>query len=133
MRQALWPSAPGEHAGEIADFFGGMIDEPMQVLVAVDEAGGVVGMVELSIRRAAEGCFSDRVAYVEGWFVEPKFRRRGIGAALVRAAEVWARDQGCVELASDTDRSNDLGAAAHRGVGFVEIGATRCYVKSLQG
>src|SRR5580765_5938479 len=83
MRQALWPSAPGEHAGEISGFFAGMIDEPMQVLVAVDEAGGVVGMVELSIRRAAEGCFSDRVAYVEGWFVEPKFRRRGIGAALV--------------------------------------------------
>ena len=47
MRQALWPSAPGEHADEIAWFFKVVATTPAEVLLAVDEAGRVVGFGEL--------------------------------------------------------------------------------------
>jgi len=39
--------------------------------------------------------------------------RPGVGTAMVRAAETWARAAGCPEMASDTDPRNDVGRAAH--------------------
>lgn len=61
---------------------------------------------------------SSQVAYVEGWFVVPEIRRRGLGRALVSAAEEWGRVQGCTEFASDTLPDNRASAAAHLALGF---------------
>ena len=78
MREALWPDdGAGSHAGEIEQFFAGALRMPLEVLVAVDETGGAVGFAELSIRNYAEDCLTDRVAYLEGWYVAPEWRRRG--------------------------------------------------------
>jgi aminoglycoside 6'-N-acetyltransferase I len=132
LRRALWPEgSEAEHAQDIAAFFGGRGDDPLAVLVAVDATTGMLGFVELSIRNYAEGCSSDRVAYLEGWYVVPELRRQGVGTALVRAAEAWARTQGCTEFASDTARSNAVSAAAHAAVGFAEVGEIRCFRKAL--
>src|SRR5690349_10524555 len=89
MRQILWPSAPGEHASEISAFFKGDRADPAETLIALNDSGRPVGFAELSIRPYAEGCYSGRVAYLEGWFVDASFRERGVGAALVAAAEDW--------------------------------------------
>jgi len=118
MRQLLWPSAPGEHAGEIARFFSGDRRNPAEVLLAIDERGRAIGFAELSIRPDAEGCDSGRIAYLEGWFVESSARRQGVGAALVKAAEEWGRQQHCTELASDAELANAASTAAHKALGF---------------
>jgi aminoglycoside 6'-N-acetyltransferase I len=131
MRQTLWPSAAGEHAGEIARFFSGDRRDPLEVLLAIEDSGRAVGFAELSIRQSAEGCYSGRVAYLEGWFVEPAARRRGVGSALVKAAEAWGRDQGCTELASDVELGNTASAAAHSALGFAEIVRKVCFRKDL--
>jgi aminoglycoside 6'-N-acetyltransferase I len=131
MREALWPSAPGEHARKIDSYFAGQLREPLEVLLASEEAGQMVGFIELSIRPYAEGCVTDRVAYIEGWYVDPSFRRQHVGAALVRAAEAWGRSQGCVELGSSTEITNETSAEAHRALGFVDTGTIRCFRKLL--
>jgi aminoglycoside 6'-N-acetyltransferase I len=131
MRQSLWPSSPGEHAAEIAAFFQGRRTNSAEVLLAFDEESQPIGFVELSIRNYAEGCSSDRVAYLEGWYVKSFARRRGVGAALMKAVEVWGRAQGCTELASDTDLGNHVGEAAHRALGFVETDRIICFRKGL--
>jgi aminoglycoside 6'-N-acetyltransferase I len=132
LRQALWPDgSESEHRAEIDRFFAGQAREPLAVLLAEDAAGGVLGLAELSIRPSAEGCTSDRVAYLEGWFVVPEARRRGVGGALVATAEQWGRDQGCTEFASDTQPDNLVSAAAHRALGFIEVGSVRCFRKGL--
>src|SRR6266576_5159315 len=79
----------------------------------------------------SEGCQGDRVAYLEGWFVVPGARGRGVGRALIAAAEDWGRAQGCREFASDAEPDNDVSAAAHHAVGFVEVGLVRCFRKEL--
>src|SRR6266571_3216545 len=94
-------------------------------------AGLPVGLAELSIRPYAEGCQGDRVAYLEGWFVVPGARGRGVGRALIAAAEDWGRAQGCREFASDAEPDNDVSAAAHHAVGFVKVGLVRCFRKEL--
>ena len=131
MRQSLWPSPAGEHAAEIAAFFSDKRANPAEVLIARDEADRVVGFAELSTRPYAEGCHSGRVAYIEGWYVDPAVRRRGFGGALVRAAEEWGRSQGCSELGSDTEIENLGSEAAHRSLGFAETGRIICFRKPL--
>lgn len=133
MRCALWPEGSAvEHRGEIGRFFAGQLQEPLQVLLAVDTSGTTVGFAELSIRRYAEDCVTDHVAYLEGWYVVPEARRRGVGRALVEAAEDWGRAQGCSEFASDALLENDISAAAHRALGFTETVQIRCFRKALE-
>jgi aminoglycoside 6'-N-acetyltransferase I len=132
LRRALWPDTPAEeHAAEIDAFFAGTAREPLAALLAEDPAKGLVGFAEVSIRPYAEGCRTDRVGYLEGWYVAPDFRGTGLGRTLVRAAEEWARGQGCVELASDTEEANTASAAAHRALGFTDLGLVRCFRKDL--
>ena len=75
---------------------------------------------------------TDRVAYLEGWYVVPESRRQGVGRALVSAAEEWARAQGCAEFASDALLDNDVSAVAHRAIGFEETVQIRCFRKVLR-
>ena len=132
MRCGLWPEGSGDdHGREIAEFFAGTLREPLAVLLAEDGDSNTVGFVELSIRPSAEGCRTNRVAYVEGWYVAPGARGTGVGRALIEAAEKWGRAEGCEELASDTEIANEASARAHLAVGFQDAGAIRCFRKEL--
>lgn len=131
MRTALWPDGSGSHAADIARFFSPHRNEPLEVLLACSGSGAPLGFVELSIRPFAAGCTSDRVAFVEGWYVEPDRRRRGVGAALMRAAEEWGRANKCTELGSDTQIWNESSIEAHRALGFEEVERLVAFRKSL--
>ncbi len=131
MRLGLWPDEDGGHAAEIDRYFAGEPRRPLAVLVAEGPSGDLLGFAELSIRPYAEGCSTDRVAFLEGWYVRPEARRRGVGRALVAAAERWAVEQGCSELGSDALLDNEVAAHAHRGLGFEEVECIRCFRKSL--
>jgi aminoglycoside 6'-N-acetyltransferase I len=132
MRNALWPDeGDGSHAREIEQFFAGRLRMPLAVLLAIDDEDQVVGFAELSIRSYAEDCVTDRVAYLEGWYVASECRRRGVGKALIVASEEWARSQGCSEFGSDAVIDNATSAAAHRALGFEETVQLRCFRKVL--
>lgn len=131
MRTALWPDDTGSHAADIARFFSPQRSEPLEVLLACSGSGTPIGFVELSIRPQAVGCTSDRVAFVEGWYVEPGQRRRGVGAALIRAAEEWGRANQCPELGSDTQIWNEASIDAHKALGFEEVERLVAFRKSL--
>ncbi len=138
LRMALWPDQAGaDLAGDVARFFGeprvGPGTMPEAVLVAEDLAAErrLVGFAELSRRLYAEGCATSPVGFLEGWYVVPEYRRRGVGRALVAAAESWARALGCREFASDALAENGLSAAAHHALGFEEVEVIRCFRKDL--
>ena len=130
MRCALWPDdSEAGHRREVDRYCAGALREPLQALIAFDSAGTALGFAELSIRAYAEDCVTDRVAYLEGWYVVPESRRRGVGGALVRAAEAWAIAQGCAEFASDALLDNHVSAVAHTALGFQETVQLRCFRK----
>src|SRR5437764_278557 len=92
LRHALRPDGSlDEDRAQIDRFFAGEARDPQAVLLAEDATGRIVGLAELSIRPHAEGCRTNRVAYLDGWFVVPAARGRGVSRALVSAAEQWAR------------------------------------------
>jgi aminoglycoside 6'-N-acetyltransferase I len=132
LRHALWPDQPrDELAAEAYAYFAGRGFMLEIVLAAVGGAGEVIGIAEVSLRPYAEGCTSTPVAFLEGWFVAPERRGRGVGRALVAAAEAWAVRRGCRELASDTTIDNAASAAAHASLGFEEVEQIRCFRKAL--
>jgi aminoglycoside 6'-N-acetyltransferase I len=119
MRRALWDDCPDdEQEREIAEILRGDAEE---VFVAERPGGGLCGFVEASIRPAADGCDQRPVGYIEGWYVDPDVRRRGVGRALVEAAEAWARSRGCRQMGSDAHLGNTVSHQAHGALGYQEV------------
>lgn len=119
LRKLLWDESDNEeHKAEMLGIFENT--DTQLVLIAELASGKFVGFLEASIRPFVEDCETDHVGYLEGWFVEPAFRRKGIGKILVRTAENWARQKGCEEMASDSEIGNDLSFEAHQRLGYEE-------------
>lgn len=125
MRNLLWAeSSVEEHRAEVENIIqSGMNGSlPMAILVAISEDEALIGFLEAGMRSHADGCDEAQpVGYVEGWFVREEFRNRGVGTELMRAAEDWARAQGCSELASDALIDNLESERAHVALGFAIV------------
>ena len=122
MRHALWPDGTlEEHTREAAELLAGRMPSPLPsvILLAEDREGHIVGFIEAGLRSHADGCDpAHPLGFVEGWFVHENSRNQGTGGALMRAAEDWARSQGCREMASDTWIDHELSQHAHVSLGF---------------
>lgn len=119
LRNQLWDETTEEdHKEEMLDILGHT--DSQLVLVADLGDGRLAGFLEASIRPFVEDCQTDHVGYLEGWFVDAKFRRQGIGRDLVQAAESWARGKGCTEMASDAEIGNEASISAHAQLGYEE-------------
>jgi aminoglycoside 6'-N-acetyltransferase I len=130
MRLALWPEGDADdHRRGMAEW---MLEPDHIILVAPRDGGhGLCGFAEVGTRKYAEGCETSPVAYLEGWYVDADMRRQGVGAALVAAAEAWARARGLTEFASDALLENDTSHRAHRALGFTEVERIVCFRKPL--
>jgi aminoglycoside 6'-N-acetyltransferase I len=134
LRHDLWPDGSvDEHAGEVSRILNGEMPGtlPLAILVA-DDGGVVVGFVEVGLRSHADGCDpATPVGFLEGWYVIPSHRRKKVGADLVAAAERWARNHGCHEMASDTWLDNEGAQRAHEALGFEVVDRCVNYRKRL--
>lgn len=120
LRVELWPGIPSrENLGECRDI---LAAADQAVLLAETPRGQIVGFAEVSLRPLAEGCTTRPVGYLEGWYVRPDARHRGVGRRLMEAAELWAREQGCTEMASDTEAGNIASEEAHQRLGYTIVG-----------
>lgn len=131
MRRALWPDCPlRDHKKEIAEFFLDRRSQPVWVAEAAN--GELAGFLEASVRNYADGAGRGNVGYLEGWYVGPEHRKRGVGRSLVLAAEVWARARGFRHMGSDTWIGNKGSHRAHLAMGYREAGRDVHYVKRLR-
>jgi len=119
LRRMLWDEvSAAEHQAEMISIF--EHTDSQLILAADDGSGKLCGFLEASIRPFVEDCHTDHVGYLEGWFVEPEFRRQGIGGKLVNEAERWARRKGATEMASDAEVGNETSLKAHQNLGYTE-------------
>ncbi|HEY1372051.1 MAG TPA: aminoglycoside 6'-N-acetyltransferase [Candidatus Binatia bacterium] len=90
------------------------------------------GFVEVSMRRDyVEGSSSSPTGYLEGIFVEKKFRKTGVARLLVRMAEAWAKKRGASEFGSDTRLANRRSRKFHKALGFSEVEKNVAFIKKL--
>lgn len=120
MMRALWPTSLDYDFGNES------------VFVWVRESGRLGGFISFSLRPWAEGCEETPVPYIEGWWVAPDLRRRGVGRALVEAVEHWARERGHRELGSDVQLENIASLEAHAALGFEPVERVQFFRKRLR-
>ncbi len=128
MRKGIWPDAPDEYMNFDMDDI--LASERDAVFMAFVD-GRAVGMIEARLRDYGEGCETSPVGYIEGWFVDEDMRGSSVAGDLVRAAENWAREKGCTEMASDTWLDNIASIRAHIKLGYDEAERLVHFVKKL--
>ena len=130
MRAALWPEESAEQHARGLDV---LLREGLYWgFTAEAPDGDAIGFAEVSIRRYANGCDSQPVPFLEGVWVDPRFRRRGIGAQLLAHIEAFVVARGFHELGSDAFIDNTASHDAHRAWGFSETERVVYFRKALQ-
>jgi GNAT superfamily N-acetyltransferase len=124
--QLGYPMTAREAAARLAE----IAEHPDHALLVADAGpeGRLAAWLQVSLPRIFE---SPRQAEIAGLVVDEEHRGRGIGPALLRAAEAWARERGCAVLRV---RSNVVRERAHgfyRREGFGEIKTQRVFEKPL--
>ena len=129
LASRLWPDAT---VPELEDSFSSLLSHSDAAVFLAFSNSQPVGFAQCQLRHDyVEGTENSPVGYLEGIYVEPSFRGRGIARQLLSAAENWAREQDCREFASDCELDNLESLAFHLGVGFREANRIICFVKEL--
>ena len=125
----LWP----EHTlAELEEEFSRLISNPDAAVFLAFEEGREAGFAQCGLRRDyVEGASSSPVGYLEGIYVCPDFRGKGISRALLNRCEGWAREKGAAEFASDCPLTNAQSLSFHLKSGFEEAGRIICLIKPL--
>ncbi|MFD4444301.1 aminoglycoside 6'-N-acetyltransferase [Nocardia sp. NPDC058519] len=131
LRAQLWPTGSvAEHRADLGEQYDG--SRATAAFLARDQHGVAVGFGEVALRHDyVNGCDTSPVAFLEGLFVVPTHRRRGVARALCDALEAWGCGNGCTELGSDALLGNVTGQDMHAALGFVERERVVYYRKML--
>jgi GNAT superfamily N-acetyltransferase len=121
LRVALWPHHSLEdHQAELGRAFLSESGEAI-AFIARNAANEAVGFAEATLRHDyVNGCSSSPVLFLEGIFVRPVDRRKGIARSLCNAVADWGKSLGCVEFGSDAPLENSASHALHTALGFEE-------------
>ena len=125
----LWPeNEPDDLKKEFAPL---LLSEEAAVYLAKDGSEWC-GLAQCQLRHDyVEGTSSSPVGSLEGIYVVPKYRRKGVARALVAHCQIWAKEQGCGEFASDCEIENKGSLRFHLGVGFTEANRIICFTKTI--
>ncbi len=132
LRIKLWPDCSSEASRSEALEILESKREACFLFVADEDQNAVVGFVEISTRDYVDGCSSSPVGYVEGVFVEERYRKRGIGKLLIERGYEWMLGKGCSEVGSDASLDNNESIAFHERIGFEEVERQVVFMKKLR-
>ena len=117
MYRALFPRG---NETSINDEIDRILSAPTRAGYCAEMGGEIVGFAEYSLRDFANGCVSQPVPFLEGIWVEPDARKKGVARALVEHLEAQVIAQGYSELGSDVLLDDDPSIEFHKSVGFQE-------------
>lgn len=118
LRILLWPDHEDAHLLEMRQ----LLEQPHTLqLLSYNDQQQAIAMLEASIRyEYVNGTQTSPVAFLEGIYVLPEYRRSGVATTLVQQVEDWAKQFSCTEFASDAAIDNTISHAMHRTLGFQE-------------
>lgn len=121
LRVALWPHhSLQHHRAELGRAFLSESGEAV-AFIARNAENEAVGFAEATLRHDyVNGCSSSPVLFLEGIYVRPVDRRKGIARFLCNAVADWGKSLGCVEFGSDALLENSVSHALHTALGFEE-------------
>jgi aminoglycoside 6'-N-acetyltransferase I len=88
--------------------------------------------IHVSIRSDyVEGSKSSPTGFVEGIYVSPHLRRRGISKKLLKEGEAWLKSKGCTQIGSDIEQDNETSYHFHTQIGFKEANRLIAFIKDI--
>lgn len=109
-----------------------LLQEDTETIYLAKLQNEYAGFIYLNLRSDyVEGTSTKPVAYIEGIYVRPQFRKLGVGKKLVELGEKWAKAKGAKAYASDTEITNENSIAFHKHIGFEEVNRIVCFVKEI--
>jgi acetyltransferase len=123
------PPLPADEAREYWEGVAVAVQGGGRLLWVAREDGALLGTVQLDLEKRANG--SHRAELIK-LMVHTSARRRGVGRALMRAAQDEARRRGRRTLVLDT-RQGDPSEALYRSLGWSLAGAIPQYARSANG
>ncbi|WP_052345768.1 aminoglycoside 6'-N-acetyltransferase [Paucisalibacillus sp. EB02] len=91
-----------------------------------------IAFMHLSIRvDYVQGCESSPTGYLEGVYVDPDYRKKGISTALFNEGKKWLLEKGCKQIGSDMEEGNHTSYSFHMSVGFKEAGRLVTFIQDL--
>jgi len=119
-------------ADELNKTFKDTINDPNSICFIKRHKNIPIGFAQCSLRHDyVEGTHTSPVGYLEGIFIEEKFRGKGYAAELLKACEIWAKSMGCKEFASDCELTNNQSLNFHLATGFTETNRIICFKKDI--
>ncbi len=94
-----------------------------RTILVAEQAGELLGLVTAALARPDPGPLTTRRVrgHVPELVVAPGHRRRGVGRALMRAAEAWALERGAVELVLTVWEGNLAAEAFYARLGYAPL------------
>ena len=127
----LWPDGTREeHTADMSAILKtGMCGTLASIIFLADDNSG---FLQVGLRSHADGCDpAQPVGFIEGLYVREAARGQGIARALLQAAELWSRNHGAKEMASDTWIDQQISIDAHQALGFEIVDRCVHFRKSL--
>jgi GNAT superfamily N-acetyltransferase len=83
---------------------GGIIRGEDSAIFVAELPSGLVGLAEVYVRQDEPNPLrvSRRYGHLQSLIVSAAFRRKGIGAQLLQAAQKWAKEMACTEMRVET-------------------------------
>lgn len=129
LYKALWQDAD---EGELEEIFSHSLRGKNVTTFLASLQGQAAGFAECSLRSDyVEGTATSPVGYLEGIFIKPEYRNKGLARELIKACEEWAKEKGCKEFASDCELHNEESRRFHMATGFDEANRIICFVKKI--
>lgn len=132
LRCLLWPGG-SEHERRVEA--GTLLQRSNRAVVFLARSPGhvTIGFAEATLHYDyVNGCATSPVAFLEGIYVRPTWRRRGVARQLCTAVEAWAAAIGCSEFASDSELENVASQHMHHALGFQETERVVYYRRRIE-
>ena len=125
----LWPQHTAQDL--FYEFSGIMARGESQFFIKYHN-GEPVGFAQCQLRHDyVEGTQTTPVGYLEGIFIKKEYRKKGYARELLAACEAWAKNNGCLEFASDCELDNSSSYHFHKAMDFSEANRIICFTKKL--
>ncbi|WP_201777891.1 aminoglycoside 6'-N-acetyltransferase [Ornithinibacillus contaminans] len=130
LTMELWP---GHDVVELTNEYKETLKTDNNKFYLYIENGVAVAFMHLSIRvDYVEGSESSPTGYLEGVYVQPDYRRKGISTELFNEGKSWLKENGCKQIGSDMEMDNQDSYPFHMSLGFNEAGRIITFIRDIE-
>ncbi len=116
----VYETAPGAEK-TMRRFLADVANSGYSFLFVAAEGDRTVGFISGELRQGSPTFLPKTWASVDDVFVEPEYRNRGMGRALLQSVKAWAQERGADGISLQVAAANSRGRKFYEKLGFREI------------